>query len=321
MPCFHPLDAYQSSLPDPSTGTRKIIFDPSKARDHRMIKLPCGRCAGCRLERSRQWAIRCLHESQMHDQNCFITLTFSPEALEKRKNPMSVDVRDFQLFMKKLRKKYGEGIRFYHCGEYGTICKNCQKSEHYHDCGNWEPWTGRPHYHACLFGFDFPDKEFFKIVNGSVLYTSKSLEALWPHGFSTIGEVTFESAAYVARYIMKKINGAMAEDRYYELNTGQVLMPEYTTMSRRPGIGSLWFDKFGSDVFPHDNVVVNGKLCKPPKYYENKLADLDALLWEEIKNRRLTRNENYADDNTPERLRVREEIQEARLKLLPRTID
>jgi len=110
MPCFHPLDAYQSIHCDPDTGKRSITFNSFRARDHVPIKLPCGQCVGCRLERSRQWAVRCIHEAQMHSQNCFITLTFSPEALARRKNPASVDVRDFQLFMKGFGKSMGRGF-------------------------------------------------------------------------------------------------------------------------------------------------------------------------------------------------------------------
>lgn len=302
MPCFHPLDAFQSVYPDSSTGKRSITFNRSKARDHKPIKLPCGQCIGCRLERSRQWAIRCLHEAQMHDKNCFITLTFSPEALEKRKNPMSVDVRDFQLFMKRLRKKYGAGIRFYHCGEYGE--KN-----------------GRPHYHACLFGFDLEDKQLWKVNNGIRLYISKNLQELWPYGFSTIGDVTFESAAYVARYIMKKVNGDLADEKYFDKNTGELIKPEYTTMSRRPGIGRGWLEKYGSDVYPHDHVVIRGVVCKPPKYYDGVLKTERPYEFDEIKERRLTNAEKYADDNTPDRLAIREEITKTRLKQLVRTID
>ena len=174
-----------------------MIFNPKYAyQADQPEKLPCGQCVGCRLERSRQWAIRCMHEAQMHEDNCFITLTFNPESLDDRSNPWSLDVRDFQLFMKRLRKKYGAGIRFYHCGEYGELNK-------------------RPHYHACIFGFDFPDKRLWKVTNsGHRLYISESLDELWPFGFCTIGNVTFESAAYVARYIMKKVNGDAAADHY-----------------------------------------------------------------------------------------------------------
>jgi len=302
MPCFHPLDAFQSRIRDPQTGKRPITFSRANSGGHDPIKLPCGQCIGCRLERSRQWAMRCVHEAQMHKQNCFITLTFSPEYLEKRPNPMSVDVRDFQLFMKKLRNRYGSGIRFYHCGEYGE--KN-----------------GRPHYHACIFGFDFSDKTLWKVANGHRLYISPSLTELWPYGFSTIGDVTFESAAYVARYIMKKINGDLAENRYYDRQTGEIINPEYTTMSRRPGIGKGWFEKYSSDVYPHDYVVINGVKCKPPKYYDGVLQTERPYEFEDIKNSRLTLGEKYADNNTKSRLAVRERIQKARLKLLTKSLD
>lgn len=308
MPCFHPLQAYQSRTLN-SEGKRSIVFNQNKGQGFDPIKLPCGQCVGCRLERSRQWAMRCVHEAQMHKENCFITLTFNPEALSQRPVPMSVDVRDWQLFMKRLRdhasRQKGRGggkkIRFYHCGEYGE--KN-----------------GRPHYHACLFGFDFSDKTLWKVSNGHRLYISESLTKLWPHGFSTIGDVTFESAAYVARYIMKKINGKQADDHYYDKVTGEIINPEYTTMSRRPGIGRGWYEKYQQDVYPHDEVILNGKKLKPPKYYDGILQTERPYEFEEIKNNRLTRAELHADNNTRDRLKVREEVQNARLKLLVKSL-
>lgn len=304
MPCFSPLTAYQAAMPD-TKGKRQVIFNKQKAFDHREIKLPCGQCIGCRLERSRQWAIRCMHEAQMHKQNCFITLTFSPEELAKRPNQWSLDVREFQLFMKKLRKKFGKGIRFYHCGEYGEKNK-------------------RPHYHACIFGFDFPDKKLWKLTpTGHRLYVSAELEKLWPQGFSTIGDVTFESAAYVARYIMKKITGSNAEDHYEWIDdaTGEIrnLKPEYNTMSRRPGIGRSWLEKYTSDVYPRDYVIVNGKKCRPPKYYDGVLKTDRPYEFDEILHNRQKNAEKHVDNNTPERLKVREAVQKAKLKLLPRS--
>ncbi len=197
------------------------------------IQLPCGQCSGCRLERSRSWAVRCVHEASLHDENCFITLTFNNHYLD----PIgSLDKRTFQLFMKRLRKEIAPGkVRFFHCGEYGSKMK-------------------RPHHHACLFGFDFPDKWLFDTREGVDLYRSPMLERLWPFGFSTIGEVTFESAAYVARYISKKINGELAPAHYARVDhkTGEMfsILPEYITMSLRPGIAGAWFDKFEGDVFP-----------------------------------------------------------------------
>lgn len=308
MPCYHPLTAYRSKSINPETGKRSMVFNPRQAyQADAPEKLPCGQCVGCRLERSRQWAIRCMHEAQMHNTNCFITLTFSPEALAARENEWSLDVRDFQLFMKKLRKKYGPKIRFYHCGEYGSKNK-------------------RPHYHACIFGFDFPDKKLWKITpTGHRLYISEALEKLWPHGFSTIGDVTFESAAYVARYIMKKVNGDAAETHYEWISdeTGEIknLKPEYTTMSRRPGIGRGWLDKYLSDVYPHDYVIVNGKKCKPPKFYDGVLKTERPYEFDEVKEKRILNAGKHLDNNTPDRLKDREKVQLSRLTMLPRNLD
>ena len=209
MPCYHPLDAAR-------TAAGIIIFHRNHSNIVEVLKLPCGQCVGCRLERSRQWAIRCVHEASLYDDNCFITLTYRDADLPA---DMSLNLKHFQKFMKRLRKRFGSGIRFYHCGEYGTL-------------------LGRPHYHACIFNFDFPDKKLFTIRDGINLYTSQALDELWPYGFSTIGSVTFESAAYTARYIMKKINGDAAKDHYEYVNpsTGEISLrkPEYTTMSRLP---------------------------------------------------------------------------------------
>ena len=299
MTCYHPLTAYRME------GEKKLNFSdhPRVRAMGQRLEVPCGQCVGCRLERSRQWAIRCIHEAQLHSENCFITLTFAPEHLP---SPPTLDVRDFQLFMKRLRKKYGSNIRFFHCGEYGEQ-------------------FGRPHYHACLFNFDFPDKVLWKQVNGCNLYTSKSLELLWPYGFSTIGDVTFESAAYVARYIMKKVTGNLAEEHYERVDpaTGEIfsVRPEYVTMSRRPGIASAWFDRFSSDVYPSDSVVIRGRQVRPPRYYDNKFKLLFPLDFEEIQHQRQLDAAKHLDNCTKDRLEIREQVQIARLNKLPRELD
>lgn len=192
MPCYKPLDAWR---PRESTGSKKLVFsyNPQTCESTTPLQVPCGQCVGCRLERSRQWAIRCVHESKLHKDNCFITLTYNDANLPSDK---SLHYRDFQLFMKKLRKQYPDKkIRFYMCGEYGEN-------------------FGRPHFHACLFNFNFDDLTLWKTQNKQKLYRSKKLEKLWPLGHSSVGTVTFESAAYVARYIMKKVTGDAAEDHY-----------------------------------------------------------------------------------------------------------
>lgn len=300
------MQAWYSSEVNTS-GKRSLVFNPKRAlQPDDPIQIACGQCVGCRLERSRQWALRCVHEASLYDDNCFITLTFAPEHLEKRENPWSLDVRDYQLFMKRLRKKFGAKIRFFHCGEYG---------EKY----------GRPHYHACLFNFDFPDKELWKVVNGHRLYTSKSLEELWPFGFSSIGDVTFESAAYVARYIMKKITGENSELRYglVDSETGEYtpIKPEYTTMSRRPGIGKEWFDSFSTDVYPSDFITINGKKCRPPKFYDKLYEKERPYEFLDLKEARKLKAEQHSEHNTPERLAVREQIQHLRAAKLIRPVD
>lgn len=300
MACYKPLIAWRNPL-----KKEKLSF--KEVSGWIEIEIACGQCIGCRLERSRQWAIRCMHEAQLHDENSFITLTFSPEALASRDNPMSLDVRDYQLFMKRLRKRFPDKkIRFFHCGEYG---------EKYY----------RPHYHACLFGLDFPDKELFKVVNGNRLYTSCILSDLWPFGFSTIGDVTFESAAYVARYIMKKVTGDDSEKHYTRIDedTGEIysVKPEYTTMSRRPGIASGWIEKYTSDVYPSDEVVIRGKKMRPPRFYDKYLELTRPYEFDYIKYLRSENGLKHSADNTRERLDVREKVKLSQISKLPRTVD
>lgn len=325
MPCYKPLTAWYSRFVNAS-GKRSLVFTPSQAEQpDDSIEVACGQCIGCRLERSRQWAIRCMHEASLYSQNCFITLTFNPESLASRDNPLSVDVRDFQLFMKRLRKRF-KGvdavdvngkvtfpIRFFHCGEYGEL-------------------SSRPHYHACLFNFDFPDKVLWKLNNGFPLFTSESLSELWPFGYSSIGGVTFESAAYVARYVMKKSfgdhvhqigdDGLKPYDRL-DSNSGLITQvnPEYITMSRRPGIASGWFDKYKDEVYPNDFVVVNGKKVPVPRYYDKQLERINPFEYDDVKAERLLNGVKYRDNNTPERLAVREEVQKRKLDKLIRPLD
>ena len=160
MTCYHPIPAWRlSGERDPTTGKWPITFDATKGNPLLPVSIPCGKCVGCLMARSRQWAVRCVLEASLWTKNCFITLTYAPEHLPENG---SLVKEHFTLFMKRLRKKYGEGIRFFQCGEYGS------KGD-------------RPHYHACLFNFDFPDKQIWKrSESGALLYRSSSLEKLWP---------------------------------------------------------------------------------------------------------------------------------------------
>lgn len=270
------------------------------------VTVPCGQCSACRLERSRRWAIRCVHEAQLHEQNCFITLTYSDEHLP---DDRSLDYRDFQLFMKRFRKlvkkETGAEFRFYMCGEYGEQ-------------------MGRPHFHACIFGYDFPDKTLWKRERNVDLFRSKRLEKLWTYGYSTVGGVTFQSAAYVARYIMKKVTGDLAQEHYEYIDpeTGEChsRTPEFTKMSLKPGIAAKWLERYQTDVYPSDFVVLNGKKMRPPKYYDKIFEVLDPNAFAEVKRTRRKAGEKLAEDNTPARLKVKERVLNARLSQLKRTM-
>lgn len=292
MACTSPLLAWRLEDGSISFGAKRGQGDA--------ISLPCGQCVGCRLERSRQWAVRCVHESKMHEFNCFITLTYSPEFLPENEN---LQYSDFQKFMKRLRKEFSAvRIRFYMCGEYG---------EH----------TGRPHYHACLFGVDFADKKpLSKTSSGHLIYQSAVLDKLWPFGHASVGALTFESAAYCSRYIMKKVLGPSADEAYRFVNqsTGEIFqrVPEFTKMSLKPGIGRPFYDKFCSDMFPHDRVVVRGSVSKPPRYYAKIYAKDNPLMWEEISYRRTL--DVVPSEQSEERLSARDVCNKARVARLGR---
>lgn len=327
MACYHPIKAYRSKEIN-KTGKRSIVFNIREAVDDKEVTIQCGQCIGCKLERSRQWAVRCMHEASLHQDNAFITLTFNDQHLPKDN---SLNVKIFQDFMKRLRKKYEpKTIRFFHCGEYGQVCETCRKSEPICRCEQFIPRIGRPHYHALLFGHDFSDKVHHQTIRGNKLYTSAQLEKLWSFGFSTIGEVNFETAAYVARYITKKITGDKATEHYTDFDrfTGEIhaeLQPEYTTMSRRPGIGKNWIDKYMGDVYPHDYVVIEKKdtmvKVRPPKYYDTQHELTYPFDHDEIKERRQLAGLKHVENNTYERLRAREELQLRKFKQLKRGLE
>lgn len=183
--------------------------------------VPCGKCAGCRMDYSRAWADRMLIE--LHDNcNCgvFLTLTYNSEHLPRSDSGApTLSKRDLQLFWKRLRKAYPDKkIRYFVAGEYG-------------------PRTHRPHYHAIVFGLslsDFSDLEYLRANGlGQAYYNSPSLADIWSNGYIVLSEVTWHTCAYVSRYVLKK-RGKIDK---YVVATGVV--PEFNLTSRRPGIGLL----------------------------------------------------------------------------------
>lgn len=306
MTCYFPVTLYMSRTLNPKTGKRSLVTMQDGFRDMPR-QVNCGRCIGCRLDRSRAWAIRCINEAQMHERNIFITLTYNDNQLVYGGAEHGILYpRHLELFWKRLRKHFKQRIRYFACGEYGDK-------------------SNRPHYHACVFGLDFEDKKLWSSKNGINLYTSGLLERLWTHGMCTIGDVNFESAAYVARYIMKKRLGQEAQQ--YEQ---QGIEPEFVRMSRGGrtkegenlgGIGSSWFDKYESDVFPNDYVSIRGGVkVKPPRYYQRRYELTHPLTMEDVVNARLDEAALHRNDNTPQRLAVRYRVKMAQTRSLIRSL-
>jgi len=266
MPCYKPKQVGYKVLP---TGKKELSWSPFDRSCTHTLDLPCNRCIGCRLKHSREWGIRCMHESKMHEENSFLTLTFSPEGLAAACPNGSVSKEHIRRFMKDLRNKLrflrpGLEVKYYGCGEYGDQ-------------------FGRPHYHICLFGYDFPDKRYFgKSFKGFSRYISKSLDDIWSYGNCSIGDLCLETASYTARYCLKKISGAMSKAHYGERH------PEFSAVSKHPGIGYSWYQKwFDVDVVPHNCCIVNGQPCYIPKYYLDLWKDRDPAAYEAAKIERM----------------------------------
>lgn len=281
MPCYHPMERWleirhqdhiidwSSGKPETynrTTGHKEDVswiernIDQKTSRGHRredcfVEYIKCNRCIGCRADRQREWAIRQVAESLYHDESYFITLTQDDKHIVYSKKGYPTLEKDrLSKFMKTLRqaikRKHGkDGLRFYGCGEYGSQ-------------------MGRPHYHVNVFGLPLAGEE------GRIIGTSQNYEPLWNYdivsncwgrGHAVVGKLTSESAAYVAGYVAKKL-GELPKPEYWEY-TGQ--QPEFTIMSRRPGIGEQYFQDHKEDIYREDLLHLPGiASAKPPKYYD-----------------------------------------------------
>lgn len=258
-------------------------------------RLACGQCVGCRIDWAGDWAARCEKEAKLYTRNCFITLTYNDENLPIGGSTRStVAKRDWQLFMKRLRKAYPtNGIRFFMCAEYGDL-------------------NQRAHFHALLFNHDFPDKRVWKPHPRTPLYLSESLQQLWGNGFASLGTVSFQSASYVARYVLKKLTGKQAD--YQDRD------PPFVLMSRNPGIGSGWYDKFKGEIYPAGQVLVGeNKPRRTPRYFDEKyrLEDPDGHFKMKLERRLKAESSPH---NTLERLAAREAVLKGRLSNINRKL-
>ena len=218
----------------------------------------------------------------------------------------SLHYPDFQAFMRRLRKRVRLPLRFYMCGEYGED-------------------LSRPHYHLCLFGYNFPDLILSsKSSSGESLYTSSLLSSLWPLGFHSVQDLNSKSAAYCARYVTQKILGDSAHAHYsiLDADTGELVsrVHPFNRMSLKPGIGAGWFSRFSSDVYPHDYVIRDGVKTTPPRYYDKLRKRQDAVSFEATQFSRELKARGYAGDNTPSRLLDKQVCTLARVRRLKRTL-
>lgn len=285
MSCFHPMKAIDWGK---QSGSQKhnieVVkyndIDPNckgvtmyRGRPVKVIEIPCGKCIGCRLEYSRQWANRCMAETKTTHDNYFVTLTYDEEHLprnywvdtetgEVTENELHSLVRkDMQDFLKRLRtewaRKYSaNNIRVFYCGEYGDK-------------------RGRPHYHAIIFNLPIFDlKQVRRSQSGHPLWISEEIEKIWGKGITAIGEVNWETVAYTARYVMKKVKGPDAKKYYEDLG----IIPEFTGMSLKPGIGAEYYKQHKDEIYKYDELLVKNKdgviRAKPSRYYD-KLYDLE----------------------------------------------
>lgn len=288
MPCFSPLSAVRRKGfgPFPDGQKVKIISSSEKEKWNPEIwehfQVPCGKCIGCRIDSSRQWADRCMLEASYHASNYFVTLTYDDlhvpthwytsdintgEAMPS----LSLERRDCQLFLKRLRKRTGQKIRFFGCGEYGSN-------------------TFRPHYHLILFGLELNDLvPSGRSRLGFQYYESDTINKAWsiyhtpdpdhpsgwfePLGYASVGACTWETCAYTARYVTKKLNGALGT--FYRDHN---IEPEFSQMSRRPGIGRDYYDEHRDELYQKKYINLStedgGRKIKPPKYYDY-LYDID----------------------------------------------
>lgn len=181
MACLAPTQAWRGKDRNPS-GKTPLVFSKSQAENpDEPYEVPCGTCMGCRKAKSREWAIRCYHESLLHPHNGFITLTYDDNHLPPG---AKLSKPDLQNFLKRLRFKLGkEKLRYFACGEYGEE-------------------TRRPHYHLLTFGKDFRGNE---LALSETEFHSPYIEDLWPYGHHRIGTVQAGACFYVAGYETKKL--------------------------------------------------------------------------------------------------------------------
>ena len=341
MACYHPMDVPYKIGNDGKKHLQWTLLKSFQKREayenfkercendqteYKIIQIPCGKCIGCRLAYSREWANRCLLEAKQYQHNQFITLTYATENLsfskEKQLDKETGEIfsmptlvpEELTKFMKDLRRYYKyhynhEGIRFYACGEYGGL-------------------NHRPHFHLIVFNLPIEDKEYLFTTNAkNQVYTSETVSRIWGKGLCSIGDVTWDSAAYVARYVMKKLKGP-AKEAYKKLG----IVPEFVRMSRREGIAKSYYEQNKEEIYKYDEIILRKKdkteTVKPCSYYDKMFDIENHELMEKIKARRaeiakeaMKAQLEKTNLNKEEYLEVKERNKMAQIQTLRRVLD
>lgn len=316
MSCFRPLIAVPFPFSHPKYGQFHVLgsatkvnilepaVDPRTGQILEPIRLPCGKCVGCKLDRSREMATRIVCESMDYPENSnfFVTLTYGDSFESSRSRftrnedgALILDKRHVQLFFKSLREGYERefGRRLYDVPTYfdNSLDKEIELGTRFYMAGEYGDRTFRPHYHVCLMNTPLPDlyqpNSHFRTTLGQPLYRSPYLEKCWKYGQVVVGKLTFQSAAYVARYCLKKADKELTS--FYETAH---LSPEFTNCSRRPGIGYNFVVSRGSDLYEHDQIVLPSiskdkpNIQRVPKYFDKKYSEIDPRTVSLVKSKR-----------------------------------
>lgn len=324
MGCDFPLSAYRSAKARGPTGKALLTFKPNEAISNQVIEIPCNNCMGCKLEKARQWSIRMMHEARFHPANAFITLTYDNQNVPQS---YGLELRDLQLFMKKYRKAltpWEKLPRKAHCAHIRRYWLHKTIKIRFFACGEYGDLNGRPHYHAIIFGHDFPDKKFLETsASGEKIYRSEALQRLWGLGNTSTQDVTHKSCSYVARYVTKKINSGdqFGAERYFRLSpidgTHHSVRPEFAVMSRRTGLGARFANEFKSDFYPSGYLVVDGVRQAPPKFYVDQLSEEEQKRLKRQASRHASKHQQH---KTMERRLARAAVRDARIQRLQRKL-
>lgn len=301
MACISPITGYRAATVN-ENGRRPLVFKPREGFIDVPVKVACGQCIRCRLRRAGEWAARSMHEASLHEDNVFITLTYDEAHLPENG---SLDHSHFQGFMKRLRqfseRRRGRKFKFLMSGEYGAV-------------------SDRPHYHAILFDFSFPDGKYFRTTaKGHKVFKSEILDAHWKMGLTEFGSVTHDSAGYVAKYCVKKLTGEQADGRYNFMDFERNVVcrrPEYGMRSN--GLGKSWLYAYRRDILVNDTVFAkNARQIKPPRYYDKVLREEFSSEFEILHRRRMSGIRGRESDNSWNRYRSAEAITRAQLSQRP----